>query len=67
MNIYEMESESVAIMVWEISTDNGNSLDQDNWDGHMQNCWAAAHNSYVEGIDMFHWVIAACNLIGIGE
>lgn len=56
---YEAEAEAIALAIWEISTGNGQRLDRDVWDSHMQNCHAAVANTYVDGISGTDWQAAA--------
>ena len=61
--MYERELESVALAIWEISTGNGHKLDNDLWDSHMQNCYAAAANTYYEGVDLSDWLQLALSKV----
>jgi hypothetical protein len=52
-------ADAIAISIWEISTGNGRDLDRDLWDSHMQNCDAAAANTFYDGITDSEWHAAA--------
>jgi hypothetical protein len=56
---YETTAAAIALAIWEISTSNGRDLDHDDWNSHLQNCYAAVANSYIDGITVGAWHNAA--------
>ena len=56
---YQSLADSIATAVWEITTGNGRIIDETQWDSHMANCGVAVANTYVDGISVEAWTIAA--------
>lgn len=56
---YAEEAAGVALTIWEQSTGNGRDLPQEQWDEHMQNCHAAAANTFLTGMSLADWEAAA--------
>lgn len=56
---YDSDCEAIALAICETTAGNG----RDDWDSHMQNCYAAVANSYLEGISIEDWHASALSLL----
>lgn len=56
---YETTADAIALALWKSDTGNGATLHPDLWDAHMENCHAAAANTYHDGLNVNDWYAAA--------
>lgn len=64
MYTYEQNKEMVVLQAWEIITNNGLNMDNEEREHYIKACQDAAQNAYYDGLNNEEWLTGTLKILG---